>query len=226
MTWPTRIDGSAGALSEADEFAGRSAHLSNRAGRGLNGLRPHGLDRVDDEKTRRRALRKRRHDILDRGLGGDFDGGIGETEPFGAQPNLRHGFLAGDVDGAVSLLREGGRDLDQQRRFADAGIAAEQQHRAAHKSAAGHAVEFGDAGAEARRLVRFTLERFDGEQPALARRARLCAAAFLDKRIPGSASVAAAGPARGRGAAILANKILCARNHRKNRVRPAAQAPR
>ena len=44
--------GGAGSLGEADEFAGRSAHLGNGAGRGLDGLRPHGLDRVDDQKSR------------------------------------------------------------------------------------------------------------------------------------------------------------------------------
>ena len=41
---------------------------------------------------------------------------------------------------------------DQQRRLADAGIAAEQQHRAAHQAAAGDAVELGDAARPAAAL--------------------------------------------------------------------------
>ena len=90
-------------------------------------------------------MRQRRDDILDRGFRSDLDGGVGETKPFGAQPHLGHGFLAGNIDGAVPGAGEGGRDLQQQRRFADAGIAAEEQHRAAHQAAAGHPVEFGDA---------------------------------------------------------------------------------
>ena len=147
-------DGRAGALGEADQFAGRAAHLRHRAGRRFDRLRPHGLDRIDDQKPRRRALRQRRHDVLDRGFGGDLDRGFGKPEPLGAQPHLRHGFFAGNIDGAVLVAREGGRDFEQQRRFADAGIAAEQQHRAAHQPAAGHAVELGDAGRQPRRFMR------------------------------------------------------------------------
>ena len=43
------------------------------------------------------------------------------------------------------LTGERGRGLDQKRRLADAGIAGHQQHRAAHKTAAGDAVELGHA---------------------------------------------------------------------------------
>ena len=95
-----------------------------------------------------------------------------EAEPFGAQPHLRHGFLAGNIDGAMAGAGEGGGDLQQQRRFADAGIAAEQQHRAAHQAAAGHAVEFGHAGRRAAAPHGLALERLDREQPAFARRPR------------------------------------------------------
>ncbi len=70
-------------------------------------------------------------------------GRAAKAEPLGAQPHLRHRLLAGDVDGAVAGARQRRCGLDQQRRFADAGIAAEQQHRAAHEAAAGDAVEFG-----------------------------------------------------------------------------------
>ena len=100
-------------------------------------------------------MRERRHDILDRGFGGEFDRRIGQAEALGAQPHLRDGFFAGDVDGAVTAARVGGGDFDQQRRFADAGIAAKQQHRTAHQPAAGHAIEFGDAGGKPRRFAAF-----------------------------------------------------------------------
>ena len=60
--------------------------------------------------------------------------------------------------------RERGRDLDQQRRLADAGIAADQQHRAAHEAAAGDAVEFGNAGGQPRRFVRLAGERLERER--------------------------------------------------------------
>ena len=96
---------------------------------------------------------------------------VGEAEPLGAQPHLRHRLLAGDVDRAMARARERRGDLDQQRRLADAGIAAEQQHRAAHEAAAGDAVELGDAGRQARGLVRLAGERLERERAALARRA-------------------------------------------------------
>ena len=159
------------------------------------------------------ALRQRRHDILDRGFGRHLDRRVGEPEPLGAQPHLGHGLLAGNIDGAVTAARECGRDFEQQRRFADAGIAAEQQHRAAHQAAAGDAIEFGDAGGKPRRFVCLTLERFDREQPPLARRTPRSFGAFLDQRIPLAAGFALAGPAREGRAATLADEILRACGH-------------
>ena len=93
-----------------------------------------------------------------------------KPEPLGAQPHLRHRFFARDVDGAMAGARQRRGGLDQQRRFADAGIAAHQQHRAAHKAAAGDAVEFGDAGGQPRRVMRVAGQRLEREQPAFARR--------------------------------------------------------
>ena len=78
--------------------------------------------------------------------------------------------LAGDVDDALAGAGERRGGLDQQRRLADAGIAAEQEHRAAHEAAAGDAVEFGDAGRHARRVLGLAGEPLEREQPALARR--------------------------------------------------------
>ena len=137
-------------------------------GRRVEGLRPHGLNRIDDQKPGRNALRQRCHDVLDRGFGSDFDQRVGQPKPFRAQPDLRHRFFARDIDGAVTAAGEGCRRLKQQRRFADAGIAAKKQNRPAHQAAAGNAIELGDAGGEPRRVLRFTFKRLDGEQSSLA----------------------------------------------------------
>jgi hypothetical protein len=117
-------------------------------GSGFDQVRPHGLDRIDDDQTRRFAFAKRRHDVLDRGLGGKLDLSARKAEPLGAKPHLRHRLFAGNIDRA--LLGAGQRrcHLDQQRRFADPGIAAEEQHGAAHEAAAGDAVELGDPRGE------------------------------------------------------------------------------
>ena len=79
-------------------------------------------------------MRERRHDILDRGLRGEFDRRVAKAEPLGAQPHLGDGFLAGDVDRAMTVARVIRRNFDQQGRFADARIAAKKQHRTAHQT--------------------------------------------------------------------------------------------
>jgi hypothetical protein len=151
--------GRARALGEADQRLRARAHLRHRAGRGLDRVGPHGLDGVDDDEAWRFALGQRRHDILDRGLGRQLDLGAGKPEPLGAQPHLRHRLLARNIDRAVAGLGERGRNLDQERRFADAGVAAEEQHRAAHEAAAGDAVELGKPRCEPRRLLSGAGER-------------------------------------------------------------------
>ena len=104
--------------------------------------------------ARRLALRQRRDDVLDR------------WSRRRARPARRRGRAARRAAAparppprrrcrrrGAPALRERGGGLDQQRRLADAGIAADQQRRAAHEAAAGDAVELGDAGGQARRLV-------------------------------------------------------------------------
>ena len=161
-------DRRAGLLGKADQRLRAAAHLGHRAGRGFDRVGPHGLDRIDDDQPRRLAFRQRRDDVLDRGLGRELDRRVAQAQPLGAQTHLRDRFFAGDVDGAVAGARERGGSLDQQGRFADAGIAADQQHRAAHEAAAGDAVEFGDAGGQARGVVRVAGQRLEREQAAFA----------------------------------------------------------
>src|SRR5262249_35125509 len=107
------------------------------------------------------------HDVLDGRFGGKLDRSVGETKPFGAETDLRDRFLAGNVDRAVAGAGERGRYLDEQGGFTDAGIAAQQQDGAAHKSATGDAVKFCPAGGEARGRPRFALLRFQRKQATL-----------------------------------------------------------
>ena len=118
---------------------------------------------VDDDEPRYLAFRQSGDDIGDRGLGGELDRGIAEAEALGAQAHLRHRFFARDIDGAVAGPRQRRRRLQQYRRFADAGIAGHQQHRTAHETAAGDAIEFGDAGRQPRGVMGFAGERLKGE---------------------------------------------------------------
>jgi hypothetical protein len=69
------------------------------------------------------------------------------------QRDLGAGFLAADIQHLLQM-RDVGQRLQQQGRLADTRIAADQHHAARHQAAAQHAVEFLDAGAEARHVDR------------------------------------------------------------------------
>src|SRR5262245_1164239 len=113
----------------------------------------------------------------------------------------------------MTRARERGGHLNEQRRLADARIAAEQQHRATHEATAGHAVEFGDAGGKPRRIVALAGQRLEREWPALARRASRhrrprSRRGFLSDRVPLAAGVPLALPAPVGGAAVLTDEGL------------------
>ncbi len=194
----------------------------------LDRVGPHGLDGIDDDEAGRLAFGQRGDDVLDRGFGREFDLGIAQSEPFGAQPDLRHGFLAGDIDGAVAAAGERRRGLDQKRRFADAGVAGHQQHRAAHEAAAGDAIQFRQAGRQAGCLMGLAGQWLQREAAALAGGAAGAggtardaaqpgqAVAFLDHGIPLAAGLALALPARRGCAAVLADEGLVAAGHWKS----------
>ena len=146
-------DRGAGLLGVADQRLRGGAHLGDRARRRIGEVGPQRLDGIDDDERRRLVGGERRQDVLDAGLGGELAPALrsapGARRAAGSAPpppRRRHRRPAG------RLGQRAGR-LQQQRRLADAGIAADQQRRAAHEAAAGHAVELGDAGADARRVV-------------------------------------------------------------------------
>ena len=156
-----------------------------------------------------RLCRERGDDVLDFGLGGEANRRLRVAEAVGAQPHLVDGLFAGNIDDAQPLRGERAANLDQQRRFADAGLAAEQKHGAGNEAAAGHAVEFADAGDDAGCRFAGAAKVGQGKDAALAagqRRRRAGVRRFLDHRIPGAAGIAAALPARRDGAAALTDE--------------------
>ena len=98
--------------------------------------------------------------------------------------------------------RHAGGRLQQQRGLADAGLAAEQHERAGNDAAAEHAIEFVDAGGQARVLfdldIGVQLRRAAGARERVTMPCRRSAAAFerpfLDERVP-RAAVARSAPA-------------------------------
>ena len=102
---------------------------------------------------------RRRPDLLDVGehraevgLGGEEQLVVDAAGAVGAQPHLGGRLLAGDVEGALAGAGGLGRDLEQQRALADAGLAGEQDRGAGHQAAAEHAVELGHAARARDRL--------------------------------------------------------------------------
>jgi hypothetical protein len=128
----------------ADDGLGRRAHLSHRAGCRFGEVGPQRLDGIENDEVRSPAVGQRGKDILDIGFRREFDRSAGDAEPLRPQPHLRDRLFARDVDDAIAFGGQSCRRLHQQRRLADAGIAAHQDGRAAHEAAAGGAVELGD----------------------------------------------------------------------------------
>ena len=103
----------------------------------------HCLDGIDDQQGRRFAPAHGRQDIADRSRRREPDGRSAEAKAHRAQPHLLGGFLTGDVDDLLARTREPRRDLQQERRFADARIAADQQGGTCHNAVADRPVELG-----------------------------------------------------------------------------------
>jgi hypothetical protein len=78
------------------------------------------------------------------GTEADPQGWTRQAEALGAQPYLRGRLFPREIDGASAGAGEGGGQLQQQCRLADAGLAADQQGGARHDAAAGDAVELGE----------------------------------------------------------------------------------
>ena len=72
-------DGGAGLFGETDEGLRRASHLGHRAGRGFDGVGPHGLDGIDDDQARSLAFREGCNDVFNRGFSGKLDGGVAQT---------------------------------------------------------------------------------------------------------------------------------------------------
>ena len=136
------------ALRGEQELRRRFAHLADAAGRGLELQREHRLHGIDDDQRRPDAA-DLFEDALDAGLGEQVERRIADAEPIAARFDLMLGFFAGRIQHGADRLREVRGGLQQQRRLADARLAAEQHERSGNDAAAEHAIELADAGRDA-----------------------------------------------------------------------------
>jgi len=118
-----------------------------------------------------------------------------------SQNQLELRTIQGEVQ-RLARAAERGERLQQQRRLADAGIAADQRHLAGHQPAAEHAIQLGDARCHALHLARLD----PGERHRRRGRAAAAACAALGGLLAHRAGLAARGtkahPLQRRGAAF------------------------
>ncbi len=133
-------------LGEADQFLRRSTNLTDRAGRALDQVAVHRLDRIDDQQRWRCSRPDGGQNIPHRRRRRQPHRRTAEPEPDRAQTHLIDRLLARHIDDIAARLGQLCRDLQQQGRLADARIAAQQHRRSRHDPAADGPVELGNPG--------------------------------------------------------------------------------
>ena len=154
--------GAARHLGITDERLRRGAHLADGAGRGVERVGPKRLDGIDDDEIGRRVSSASVARMLERLVSrGEADRRVREAQALGAEPHLRDGFFAGEVDArAAPRGRDAAASWSSSVDLPMPGSPPIRMRGARHDAAARDAVEFGDAGREARRFVRRALEAF------------------------------------------------------------------
>ena len=203
--------GRAGLLGVANDGSGALAHLADAARRAGAVLGHHGLNTVDDEHVRLHSLaffQNALHIVFRQHI----QLVLRDADAAGAHLDLPRAFLTADVQHPAALAQTA-RHLQQQRAFADARVAAQQNGAAGDQTAAQHPVQFFVAGGGAGLLPVFYLA--EGHDLAFAGRlvfggffggfagSRSRGAAALLESVPFSAVRAAAQPTGGFVAAGL-----------------------
>jgi hypothetical protein len=85
------------------------------------------------------------YDSLQRGFTENEQIGRGYVQAFGAHFYLTRRFFAGNVKAGESFLADCRKGLQQQRRFADTGIAADQNDRSRNEAASQYSIELADS---------------------------------------------------------------------------------
>ena len=127
--------------------------------------RLHGVDDADVGTLAARASRR----PSSSSVSARISTALGAAEPRGAQLHLRGRLLAGDEQ-RPPAPRDRAERAQEERRLADAGLAADEDERRGHEAAAEHAVELGDAGRDPRRLLDLDVD--EPQQRLAARRRR------------------------------------------------------
>ena len=199
-------------LGKTDQGFRPGFQLRDAAGCGLDRRRPQRLDRIDDGDGGRLVLAQRGQNVGNVGFSGQQHRGIIESQPLGAQPYLGDGLFARDINDALTFAGKCRQGLQQQRRFADAGVTADQHPGTWYKTAARNPVELANASDDAGRCRTFAPQAHQPRGAALRQAGPLgarqrCRRLFLDNRVPGVASIAFARPLVGNSTTGLTDKV-------------------
>jgi hypothetical protein len=227
----------AAAFRQPDQLLCGAAHLAHRARGAVERVEIHRLDRVDHDEIGSAGGIERSDDVAHAAGRGEPHRPVGDTEPLGAQPHLIDRLLAGDVGSGAARAGECGGDLQQEGRFADPGVAADQDRRAGYETTAAHPVDLADPGFAARRAVGGAAQADEVERTAAARGAALAQSLrrrgprhLLGEAVPGAASLAAPGPFRIDRATLLAGEAGLGLGHQSpdfmRRALPSRSVPR
>ena len=201
---------------------GGGADLADGARRTFQRIAVHRLDRIDDDQSRRRTGVKSGENVPNRGRGGERDRSLCHAEAAGAKADLIGGFLARDIRDADPAQRHSPGGLKEQRRLANARVAADQHRRPGDEPAAECAVEFGDAGRRPRGNRNIVVETGQPDAAPTAAKRVLGAERGDDRRrllldrIPCAAIAALSRPARGHRTARLADISGSGAGHRSS----------
>ena len=161
---------------------------------------------------------QRGQDIAHRSCRRQPDRRARKPQTLGAHAHLPGRFLAADIDGIAAGLRNPGSRLKQKCRFADPRIAAHQDSRAGHQTAAQRAVKFRQPGRAAHQLLLGRIKRLKGERTAAAGKAVACGkhrfGRILAQRVPLAAIGALPLPAKADGTAGSADIAAFGFGHR------------
>ena len=211
-------DRRAARLGKAHQLRRALAQLADRTRRGRKRLAVKRLNRIDHQH--RRLLRRGScQNTLNLRFAEQHNALACQSQPLGAQPNLARRLLAAHIQ-TRHRLRQMMHRLQQQCGLADARIATNQHHTAAHQPAAENTVKLADAARHQR--LRLQLHRIQplhlpggnpGITAALARARRRDRRGFLLQRVPGAALVALPLPFRIHRATIAADKTRLSLGH-------------
>ncbi len=143
--------GDVAGLGHADQGGRDLLDLGDATGHAVDARGADRLHGVDDHQARPHLLDVGEHGA-EVGLRGQEQLVVHAAGAVGAQPHLGGRLLAGDVEGALPGAGGLGRDLEQQRALADAGLAGEQDRGPGHEATTQHPVELGHAARPGDRL--------------------------------------------------------------------------